>query len=125
MVKYKCVKISNCPICHLNGSIQLFSNNNGKITYSRTKHYRGKGIFSYCKLEKAHLETLKSQGILLPSIIDQGQSGQGVRFKLHDTQLRSLNSSFTKNKAWAGSSVRIEHHPPKVGVVGSNPTSPV
>jgi hypothetical protein len=25
----------------------------------------------------------------------------------------------------AGSSVRIEHHPPKVGVVGSNPTPPV
>ena len=124
MVKYKCVKIDCCPICHSKGSGQLFFNNKGKITYSRTRHYKGKGKVRYCKLENADLETLKSQGLQLPSVIDQGQSGQGVRFKLHDTQLKSLNSSFSKNK-WAGSSVRIEHHPPKVGVVGSNPTPPV
>jgi hypothetical protein len=34
-------------------------------------------------------------------------------------------ASFPKKVLWAGSSVRIEHHPPKVGVVGSNPTPPV
>jgi hypothetical protein len=33
-------------------------------------------------------------------------------------------ASFPKKVLWAGSSVRIEHHPPKVGVVGSNPTPP-
>ena len=34
-------------------------------------------------------------------------------------------ASFPKKVQGAGSSVRIEHHPPKVGVVGSNPTPPV
>jgi hypothetical protein len=33
-------------------------------------------------------------------------------------------ASFPKKVLWAGSSARIEHHPPKVGVVGSNPTPP-
>jgi hypothetical protein len=33
-------------------------------------------------------------------------------------------ASFPKKAQWAGSSARIEHHPPKVGVVGSNPTPP-
>ena len=71
------------------------------------------------------LETLKSQGLQLPSVLDQDQHGQGVRFKLHNPQLRSLNNPVSENKHWAGSSARIEHHPPKVGVVGSNPTPPV
>jgi len=112
MVKYKCFK-TQCPVCGNSGSLQLFYKNTGKITYSRVRHYKGSGKFSYCKIEKQQLETLKSQAIQLPSPVDLGQCGQGSRFKLHNPQLRSLNSSFSNNKAWAGSSARIEHHPPK------------
>jgi len=109
MVKYKCFK-TECPICHLEGSFQLFFNKSGRITYSRVRHYKGKGKFTYCKIEKADLDLLQSQGLKLPQL-DQGQSGQGVKFELHNPQLRSLNSSFSTNKQWAGSSARIEHHP--------------
>jgi hypothetical protein len=126
-VKYKCIKME-CPVCGNSGSLQLFYNNNGKITYSRVRHSKGKGKYTYCKIEKTDLETLKRQGLQLPSVLDQGQEGQrgqGAKLELHNPQLRSLKSSFSTNKLWAGSSARIEHHPPKVGVVGSNPTPPV
>jgi hypothetical protein len=42
---------------------------------------------------------------------------------MRDHKLR--DSSLIYRNKWAGSSARIEHHPPKVGVVGSNPTPPV
>ena len=127
MVKYKCYKVE-CPICQNTGSLQLFINNTNRITYARVRHHQGKQKYTYCKLQKTHLETLKSNAPQLPSVLDQGQKGQhgqGVRFKLHNPQLRSLNNPVSENKHWAGSSARIEHHPPKVGVVGSNPTPPV
>jgi hypothetical protein len=109
-VKYKCYK-AKCPVCGNTRSLQLFINNTGRITYSRVRHYQGKGKYTYCKIEKTQLETLKCQSIQLPSVLDQDQTGQEVRFELHDPQLRS-SSSIHQNK-WAGSSARIEHHPPK------------
>jgi hypothetical protein len=125
MVKYKCVKIE-CPQCHVAGSVQLFINKDGKLRYARTRHYiklvDGKPRFSYCRIEDLEaLKTLLSQqGISLLTI---GQNGQGQKLNTHDPQLRSSRRNLQTR--WAGSSVRIEHHPPKVGVVGSNPTPPV
>ncbi len=127
MVKYKCFK-TQCPACGNSGSLQLFINNTGKVTYARVRHHQGKGKYTYCKLDKQQLETLKSKGLQLPSVLDQGQTGQGVRFEPHNPQLRGSSSLISENNhqnKWAGSSARIEHHPPKVGVVGSNPTPPV
>ena len=57
LVKYKCYK-TQCPTCGNTGSLQLFINKSNRITYSRVRHYKGKGKFAYCKLEKQQLETL-------------------------------------------------------------------
>jgi hypothetical protein len=119
MVKYRCFK-TECPECGNTGSLQLFINNSGRVTYARVRHYQGKGKYTYCKIEKTQLETLKCQSIQYPPVLDQGQSLKPQHHKLGQANL-SLNS---ENK-WAGSSARIEHHPPKVRVVGSNPTPPV
>jgi hypothetical protein len=90
MVKYKCVKI-DCPICHLKGSLQLFINRQGRITYFRVRHYRGKGKFSYCKIEKTNLDLLQNQGLQLPSALDQGHSGQNLKHAQH--QIGQAHSS--------------------------------
>jgi hypothetical protein len=78
-------------------------------------------------LQKRDVEVLKTlllnKGFSLSTDkAKSGQTGQNSNIKKHDLQLKDSNLIF-KNK-WAGSSVRIEHHPPKVGVVGSNPTPP-
>ena len=127
MVKYKCVK-TQCPQCHITGSVQLFINKDGRLRYARTRHFShrnkdtNKPQFTYCKIE--NLEKLKP---LLQSLdistSAYGQSGQIQKLNTHDPQLR--RSSSNCQNMGAGSSVRIEHHPPKVGVVGSNPTPPV
>ena len=141
MVKYKCFK-TQCPICQNSGSLQLFINRQGKVTYARVKHrihenqpdYNPniKYNYKYCKIPDLQqletlLKTLNFQSptpkLETPSLGQKGQHGQEAGLKTHDPQLRS-SSSICQNK-WAGSSARIEHHPPKVGVVGSNPTSPV
>ena len=131
MVKYKCFK-TECPACGNSGSLQLFVNSIGRITYARVRPHRGKQKDTYCKIEKSQLETLLNSvniqypkpNLETPSQGQKGQQGQEVLLKTHDPQLRS-SSLFPTNKQWAGSSARIEHHPPKVGVVGSNPTPPV
>ena len=82
--------------------------------------------FTYCKLED--LETLKTlllqQGISLNTDkVTAGQVGQANGFETIDPQLRGC-ATIQQNKAWASSSVRIEHQPPKLGVEGSNPSPP-
>ena len=106
MVKYKCFKVE-CPVCGNTGSLQLFINRQGRITYSRVRHYQGKGKYTYCKLEKSDLDLLQSQHLKLPQP-DQGQSFKPQHHKLGQAE-PNPNS---KNK-WASSSARIEHHPPK------------
>ena len=135
-MKIKCVKIDKCPVCGKAGNCQVFFNKQGKIRYARVRHCILKGEkdfnpkvkynFRYHKVED--LETLKTllqnKGFhFSPETKASRSQGQGVEFKTHDPQLRSLGSN-SKSK-WAGSSARIEHHPPKVRVVGSNPTPPV
>ena len=128
MVKYKCYK-ANCPVCKASGSIQLFMNRNREIRYARTRHYSHidkvtkKPQFTYYRIED--LETLKTlllnKGISISTDkATSGQLGQTSNAEIHDLELKdSSSNSIIKG---AGSSVRIEHHPPKVGVVGSNPT---
>jgi hypothetical protein len=118
MVKYKCFK-TECPICGNSGSLQLFLNNTGRITYSRVRHHQGSGKYTYCKIEKQQLETLLNSvniqypktKLETPSLGHNDQLGQGVGLKTHDPQLKS--SSFICQNIGAGSSARIEHHPPK------------
>ena len=123
-MRIKCVKL-NCLTCGKQGSTQLFLNKQNQIRYARTRHYAHidktskKPQFTYCKIENLNaLKTLLSnQGIQLNTDkAYNGQIGQNTdNQKLRETSLISLNSG-------AGSSARIEHHPPKVGVVGSNPS---
>ena len=131
MVKYKCIK-AECPVCKVTGSIQLFLNKNGDVRYARTRHYSNldkdskKPQFTYCKIEDLEaLKTLLSQqGVSLTTEKSTaGQVGQAQRLKTLDPQLRGCATD-QQNKAWASSSVRIEHQPPKLGVEGSNPSPP-
>ena len=63
--KYKCVK-TQCPVCGNLSSCQLFLKKEGKVTYARVRHYKGK--FTYCKVED-----LKQRATLLIGqvILDQ------------------------------------------------------
>jgi hypothetical protein len=80
MVKYKCVKIE-CPVCGSRGSCQLFLNKDGRLTYARARNYKGKGKFSYCKIED--LEALKTSR--------NGQGGQGQTTNNIDPKLKDSN----------------------------------
>ena len=126
-MKIKCVKLQ-CPTCNKSGSCQLFINRLNQIRYARVRHYSHidkdskKPQFTYCKIEDLEaLKTLLSnKNIQLNTDkAHSGQSGQAsnIDHKLNETSLNSKTRG-------AGSSARIEHHPPKVGVVGSNPTLP-
>ncbi len=131
MVKYKCIK-AECPVCKVSGSVQLFLNRDGQVTHARTRHHShldkdsNKPQFIYCKIED--LEALKT--LLLNKVISlntdnstAGQVGQANGFANLDPQLRGC-APVQQNKPWTGSSVRIEHQPPKLGVEGSNPSPP-
>ena len=118
-MKIKCVK-AECPECKATGSIQLFLNRNNEVRYARTRHYSHidktsrKPQFTYCKI--TDLQALKTlllnKGISLNTDkAKSGQTGQRPNAKLHDQELKD-SSSIYLNK-WAGSSARIEHHPPK------------
>ena len=130
-MKYKCFK-AECPECKVSGSIQLFLNRNNQVRYARTRHYSHidkvtrKPRFTYCKITDLEaLKTLLSNNntSLTTNKEANGQVGQEVNAGIHDHKL--LDLSFNSLIKGAGSSARIEHHPPKVGVVGSNPTPPV
>jgi hypothetical protein len=130
-VKYKCFK-AECPECKASGSIQLFLNRNKEVKYARTRHYSHidkvsrKPQFTYCKITDLEaLKTLLSNKniSLTTNNAKNGQTGQNSTAKIHDHKLR--DPKLVSKIMGAGSSVRIEHHPPKVGVVGSNPTPPV
>ena len=80
MVKYKCFK-TKCPICGNTGSLQLFLNKQGRITYARVRHYKGKGKFTYCKITDLQaLETLLN-----------GQGGQGQTTTNIDLELKDAS----------------------------------
>jgi hypothetical protein len=131
LVKYKCFK-AECPICKVSGSIQLFLNRKNEVKYARTRHYSHidkvskKPRFTYCKITDLEaLKTLLSNKniSLTTNNAKNGQTGQHSAARIHDHKLKGSRLIFRTEGA--GSSARIEHHPPKVGVVGSNPTPPV
>jgi intergrase/recombinase len=116
-MKIKCVKLQ-CPVCNKSGSCQLFINRIGQIRYARTRHYSHidknsrKPQFTYCKIEDLQaLKTLLSQqGISLNTDkANSGQTGQAnnIDQKLNETSLKPRTRG-------AGSSARIEHHPPNL-----------
>jgi hypothetical protein len=145
MVRIKCVKLDKCPICGEKGSCQVFLTKQNKLKYGRVRHIIHKGEtgynatnkynFNYCKIANLNqLETLlNSIGFKLPQAqqnasvtnndCEIGQVGQDSMG--NQAKLGQANSGLISKIKGAGSSVRIEHHPPKVGVVGSNPTPPV
>jgi hypothetical protein len=134
-MKIKCVKMQ-CPVCSNYGSCQIFYNRENEIRYARVRHAISKDSkdynanrkynFNYCKLEDLQqLETLlKTLNLQFPTV--KPPTGHKVADQTGKTidHGQTDSSSISKNM-WAGSSARIEHHPPKVEVVGSNPTSPV
>jgi hypothetical protein len=125
-----------CPVCSNYGSGQIFFNRKNEIRYVRVRHTISKGSkdyntnrkynFNYCKVEDLQqLETLlKSLKFQFPTV--KAPSGHKVANQTEkNIDLGQIDSSFIYQNMGAGSSGRIEHHPPKVEVVGSNPTPPV
>ncbi|MCW3996986.1 MAG: integrase [Candidatus Bathyarchaeota archaeon] len=116
-MKIKCVKMS-CLVCGKQGSTQLFINRLGQIRYARTRHYSHidkvskKPQFTYHKLEDLQaLKTLLSnKNIQLnKNKANSGQTGQANNI---DQKLRE--TSLVSRIGGAGSSARIEHHPPNL-----------
>jgi intergrase/recombinase len=119
-MKIKCVKLQ-CPVCNKSGTCQLFLNRLGQVRYARVRHYSHinktsrKPQFTYHKLE--NLEALKTllsnKGIQLNTDkAYSGQIGQKLKPHIHDHKLK--DSSLITRKSGAGSSARIEHHPPNL-----------
>jgi hypothetical protein len=132
----KCTKLDSCPVCGKAGSLQVFFNKQLKLKYGRARHITHKGEqgynpnikynFHYCKIEDLQqLETLlKSLSLKFPTSTTQlhtaitgrnlkppGQVGQDLMG--NQAKLGQADSSLVSKSKGAGSSVRIEHHPPK------------
>ena len=111
-----------CQVCNIKGTLQKVGNN-----YYRIRHYEGsfnkKLKFHYHQNTKEYalqqLEKLREQNMLVNTIFDQNPKNTKVNIDLKEHKQHSKQQNIR-----ASSSARIEHHPPKVGVVGSNPTSP-
>ena len=107
-----------CQVCNKKGTLQKVGNN-----YYRIRHYQGsfnkKLRFHYHQIDKTyalkHLEKLGQQNMLVNTIFDQNPKNNKVNI-----DLKELKDCSKQANRWASSSARIEHHPPKVGVVGSN-----
>jgi hypothetical protein len=134
-MKIKCVKLQ-CPVCSNHGSCRIFFNSKNEIRYARVRHAISKRSkdyntnrkynFNYCKIEDLQqLETLlKTLNLQFPTV--KAPTGHKVADQTEKTiDHGQIDSSSISKNMWAGSSARIEHHPPKVEVVGSNPTPPV
>jgi hypothetical protein len=135
-MKIKCVK-TQCPICHITGSAQLFLNKKNEIRYARIRHYKGlsknkKPQFDYHKVEdlEALKTLLKTNGISFStSKTDVGQIGQAQT--VNDVAPKPKDSSLNFNMAGPlglapkrGQVQLDETHQclPKLGFMCSNPT---
>ena len=103
-----------CEVCGNLGYLQHLSK-----TYFRVKHYLG-SVDGKLKFEYHKQSFQYAQGILRQ---DKTSSIDPIDPKTIDPNLLNPSSLNEKNTR-AGSSVRIEHQPPKLVVVGSNPTPP-
>ena len=99
-----------CQVCGVLGYLQHIGKN-----YYRVRHYvgyaNGKPLFKYHRQDPEYVRRLLRQ-----KVIDQIDHSN-----IDPENLKS--PSFAENK-WAGSLVRIGRKPPKLAVVGSNPTPP-
>ena len=111
-MKIKCIK-AECPSCKSIGSVQLFLNRNGAVTYARTRHYSHidkdskRPQFTYCRISDLEaLQTLiKSQGISLS--VNKADIGQIGQEQIHDQRLKELSpKSCGRSLVWLG------HQPP-------------
>jgi intergrase/recombinase len=122
-MKIKCVKMQ-CPTCSNYGSCQIFFNRENEIRYARVRHAISKDSkdynanrkynFNYCKVEDLQqLETLlKSLNFQFPTV--KAPAGHKVADQTEKTiDHGQIDSSSISKNMWAGSSARIEHHPPK------------
>jgi hypothetical protein len=118
-MKIKCISKFPCGVCGVRDSLQIFYNNQGQARYFRVRHrdankkfYYHQQTMAYATKElESYRETLSQTEISLSSkgkLDLEGQSGQA-------------DIAFISR---ASSSARIEHQPPKLGVEGSNPSSP-
>ncbi len=112
------VKIQ-CQVCNEIGYLQKL----GK-TYYRIRHYAGldantkKSKFTYHPQSKEYIESLHID-------LSTKVNDKPIDHLTTDIDLKlNANESFNQIDSRASSSARIEHQPPKLGVVGSNPTSP-
>ena len=113
--KTKCVKNFECEVCHVKGMLQILTKNYARVRHytclknSRPQFVYHRNSISYVNDNLAKIKTNPDQNL------DQNQIN-------HD---RNLNDNgFSTENGWASSSGRIEHQPPKLVVVGSNPTPP-
>lgn len=91
MGRIKCIKIE-CPICHVSGLAQIFLNKDGRVRYSRVRHYKGlnqfrKPQFEYHKIDDlAELKTLlENQDFQFATAAGQvGQDNKTLSTSLHD-----------------------------------------
>ncbi len=128
----------NCEVCGKVDLIQVFFRADGTVRYGRARHYlrriNGKPQFEYhlqsleylhrklCERtaeELNHKDSISSEAPLSNEHLVHGE--QHLSDEPQNKAQKCLDS---ENKAWTGSSVRIEHQPPKLGVEGSNPSPP-
>ena len=111
-----------CEQCHSIGYLQRVTDR-----YFRIRHYKNlhpttkKPQFEYHRISTEYaLEQLRlASKPLTPNLTyNHDQYNNSFDPKLNNSGIES------QNRPWAGSSVRIEHQPPKLVVVGSNPTPP-
>ncbi len=105
------------------------------MRYGRARHYlkrlNGKPQFEYHQQSIEYLQRKLSEESSNDKVSISSEAPLNNEHIVHhehtandELQNKAQNSLDSKNRAWASSSVRIEHQPPKLGVEGSNPTPP-
>ena len=114
-----------CPNCKQEGVLQWKET----ITKAKGKMYHYNKLYVYHQHPQEHPERPKWCYLTADQTralgITENRSPITQNLTQNNSQPEKPNSSskHEENK-WTGSSGRIEHQPPKLGVVGSNPTPP-
>ena len=108
-----------------NTQVPRGKHHNKTATKTTVSLYLNKNLVERARNRRLNLSRVAEQA--LSSILDYLEpQNQYESSKLSYTPFIKLKqTSHNCRISGASSSARIEHHPPKVGVVGSNPTSPV
>jgi hypothetical protein len=125
-MKIKCVSKFLCEVCNVKDSLQIFYNKKFEARYFRVRHKdTTTKRFYYHQQSKiyADKELLKHRETLSQTPISHSNKGL-IDLGHNKGQNGQIETSTILERARAGSSVRIEHQPPKLGVEGSNPSPP-